>query len=57
MGGKKRVLEELPISPPLEPRQLTAAELALHEENDPETITLLKYGFGPILTEPKRTVL
>ncbi|RPD55097.1 AAA-domain-containing protein [Lentinus tigrinus ALCF2SS1-7] len=51
---KKRVLEELPIAPPLEPRQPTAAELALQEENDQRVITLLKYRLGPILNELKR---
>ena len=51
---KKRVLEELPIAPPLEPRQPTGAELALQEESDQRVITLLKYRLGPILTELKR---
>jgi ATPase family AAA domain-containing protein 2 len=51
---KKRDLEVLPIAPPLEPRQPTAAELALQEENDQRIITLLKYRLGPILTELKR---
>ncbi|KAH9887689.1 AAA-domain-containing protein [Cubamyces lactineus] len=51
---KKRVLEELPIAPPLEPRQPTAAELAAQEESDQRVITLLKYRLGPILSELKR---
>jgi len=51
---KRRVLEELPIAPPPEPRQLTAAELAVQVENDQRVITLLKYRLGPILTELKR---
>ena len=51
---KKRVLEELPIAPPLQPRQPTAAELAVQEENDQRIVTLLKYRLGPILTELKR---
>ncbi|KAF5371995.1 hypothetical protein D9615_008134 [Tricholomella constricta] len=51
---KLRVLEKLPIAPPLEPRKLTAAELAVQEENDQRVITLLKYRLGPILTELKR---
>ncbi|KIJ58849.1 hypothetical protein HYDPIDRAFT_33761 [Hydnomerulius pinastri MD-312] len=51
---RKRVLEELPIAPPIEPRQPTAAELALQEENDQRVVTLLKYRLGPILTELKR---
>jgi hypothetical protein len=51
---KKRILEVLPIAPPLEPRKPTPAELALQEENDQRIITLLKYRLGPILTELKR---
>ncbi|GBE79053.1 Uncharacterized AAA domain-containing protein [Sparassis crispa] len=51
---KKRVLEDLPIAPPLEPRQPTAAELAMQEENDQRVATLLRYRLGPILTELKR---
>ncbi|KII83379.1 hypothetical protein PLICRDRAFT_148152 [Plicaturopsis crispa FD-325 SS-3] len=51
---KKRILEKLPIAPPIEPRQPTAAELAVQEENDQRTIALLKYRLGPILTELKR---
>ncbi|KZT13243.1 AAA-domain-containing protein [Laetiporus sulphureus 93-53] len=51
---KKRVLEELPIAPPLQPRQPTAAELAVQEANDQRMIALLKYRLGPILQELKR---
>lgn len=51
---KKRVLEVLPIAPPLEPRKPTVAELALQEENDRKTITLLKYQLGAILAELRR---
>ncbi len=51
---RKRVLEELPVAPPIEPRQPSAAELALQEENDQRIVTLLKYRLGPILTELKR---
>jgi hypothetical protein len=51
---KRRVLEELPIAPPLEPRQPTAAELSLQQENDHRLVTLLRYRLGPILTELKR---
>lgn len=54
MKRRKRILENLPIAPPLEPRKPTAAELALQEENDQRIITLLKYRLGPILTELKR---
>ncbi|KAH8115640.1 AAA-domain-containing protein [Phellopilus nigrolimitatus] len=53
-NAKKRVLEELPIAPPLEPRQPSAAELAVQEENDQRILTLLKYRLGPILAELKR---
>jgi len=51
---RRRVLEELPIAPPVEPRQLSEAELAVQEENDQRVITLLKWRLGPILTELKR---
>ncbi|KAI0640579.1 AAA-domain-containing protein [Trametes meyenii] len=51
---KKRVLEELPVAPPLEPRQPTAAELAVQEESDQRVVTLLKYRLGPILAELRR---
>ncbi|EKM75062.1 hypothetical protein AGABI1DRAFT_132600 [Agaricus bisporus var. burnettii JB137-S8] len=51
---RKRVLEELAVAPPLEPRKPSPAELALQIENDQKTITLLKYRLGPILTELKR---
>jgi hypothetical protein len=51
---KKRVLEILPVAPPPEPRQPTAAELAAQEENDQRTIALLKFRLGPILSELKR---
>jgi hypothetical protein len=54
MERRKRILEVLPIAPPLEPRKPTAAELALQEENDQRVLTLLKYRLGPILTELKR---
>ncbi|KAJ3780934.1 hypothetical protein GGU10DRAFT_368269 [Lentinula aff. detonsa] len=51
---KKRVLEVLPIAPPLEPRKPTERELAVQEENDQRTITILKYRLGPIVGELKR---
>ncbi|KAF9257713.1 AAA-domain-containing protein [Marasmius fiardii PR-910] len=54
MPRKKRVLEELPIAPPPEPRKPTDAELAAQEESDGRTIALLKYRLGPILNELKR---
>lgn len=51
---KKRILEELPIAPPLAPREPTAAELAVQEENDIRVILNLQYRLGLILTELKR---
>lgn len=51
---KKRVLEDLPVAPPIEPRKPTAAELAVQEENDQRILTLLKFRLGPILAELKR---
>ncbi len=51
---KRRILEELPLAPPVEPRQPTAAELAVQHENDHRILTLLRYRLGPILTELKR---
>ena len=51
---RKRVLEELPIAPPIEPRPPTAEELAAQEASDVRTLTMLKYRLGPILTELKR---
>ena len=54
MKRRKRVLEKLPIAPPLEPRKPTKTELALQDESDQKVVTLLKYRLGPILTELKR---
>ncbi|KAI6106156.1 AAA-domain-containing protein [Pisolithus croceorrhizus] len=51
---RKRVLEVLPLAPPPEPRQPSAAELALQVESDRKVMTALKYRLGPILTELKR---
>jgi len=51
---RKRVLEQLPIAPPLEPRKPSAAELALQEEADQRTLAVLKFRLGPILNEMKR---
>ncbi|THH29570.1 hypothetical protein EUX98_g4627 [Antrodiella citrinella] len=51
---KKRVLEDLPVAPPLAPREPTAAELAVQEENDSRIILNLQYRLGLILTEIKR---
>jgi ATPase family AAA domain-containing protein 2 len=54
MKRRRRVLEELPLAPPVEPRQPTATELAVQQENDHRLLTLLRYRLGPILTELKR---
>ena len=51
---RKRILEELPIAPPLEAKRPGATELAIQAETDERTLTLLKYRLGPILTELKR---
>lgn len=51
---KKRILEVLPVAPPIEPRQPTVAELAQQEENDLRTVAILKFRLGPILNELKR---
>jgi len=50
---KKRVLEVLPVAPPLEPCEPIVAELALQDDNDQKIITLLKYRLG-LLTELKK---
>ena len=54
VARKKRVLEVLPIAPPLPPRQLTAAEIAAQAENDERTKATLTMRLGPILQEMKR---
>lgn len=54
VGRKKRILEELPLAPPLEPRAPTAAELELQAESDRKVILQLKVLLGGILTELKR---
>lgn len=51
---RKRVLENLPIAPPLAPKPPTAAELAIQEQKDEQIIATLKYRLGPILMELKR---
>ncbi|EEB90099.1 hypothetical protein MPER_11744 [Moniliophthora perniciosa FA553] len=54
MPRKKRILEDLPVTPPPELRKPSAAELAAQEESDQRTFTLLKFRLGPILKELKR---
>lgn len=51
---KKRVLEVLPIAPPLPPRQPTAAEMAAQLENDERMKAMLTARLGPILQDIKR---
>lgn len=51
---RRRMLEELPLAPPIEPRKPTTAELAVQQEHDHRLVTLLRYRLGPILTELKR---
>lgn len=51
---RRRVLETLPLAPPPEPRQPSAAELAVQEESDKRVMTVLKYRLGPVVTELKR---
>lgn len=54
MTRKKRVLEVLPIAPPLEPRKPSAAELAVQLDNDHKTLASLRYRLTLILVELKR---
>lgn len=51
---RRRILEELPVAPPPEPRQPTQAELLLQAENDFRIITQLKHRLNPILLDLKR---
>ncbi|KDQ07766.1 hypothetical protein BOTBODRAFT_593884 [Botryobasidium botryosum FD-172 SS1] len=51
---RKRVLEKLPIAPPLPPRMPTKAEMAAQEENDARVKALLTNRLGPILSDLKK---
>jgi len=51
---RKRILEKLPIAPPVAPRPPTEAELAQQEQKDAQTMTMLKFRLGPILMELKK---
>jgi SpoVK/Ycf46/Vps4 family AAA+-type ATPase len=51
---KRRVLEKLPIAPPIAPRAPTATELAQQEQKDEQTIAMLKFRLGPVLMELKK---
>lgn len=53
-GRRKRVLEQLPLGPPVEPRKPTEKEMAALEESDRKTMMVLKYRLGPIVGELKR---
>lgn len=54
MPRRKRVLEQLPIAPPLAPREPTAAELQQQEQADARLREYLKFRLGPINAELKR---
>ncbi|KAL7411003.1 hypothetical protein BDY24DRAFT_398331 [Mrakia frigida] len=51
---RRRVLEVLPIAPPLPPRGPSATELAAQLENDARLREHVKWRLGPVLTELKR---
>ncbi|KAG8883667.1 hypothetical protein FRB97_006157 [Tulasnella sp. 331] len=51
---KKRVLEILPVAPPLPPKQLTAAEVATQAENDERLKAMLTHRLGPVLQDLKK---
>lgn len=54
MKRKKRVLEILPLAPPIEPQPPTAAELAAQQDSDSKVLAILKYRLGLVMTELKR---
>ncbi|KAJ1308298.1 hypothetical protein OPQ81_004012 [Rhizoctonia solani] len=51
---KKRVLEALPVAPPLPPREPSKAEIAAQAEADMRTLEQVTYRLGPILGELKK---
>ncbi|KAG8900837.1 hypothetical protein FRB99_005742 [Tulasnella sp. 403] len=51
---KKRVLEKLPLAPPLPPKLPTPAEIATQAENDERIRALLTHRLGPVLQDLKR---
>ncbi|WFD33208.1 TAT-binding protein-like protein 7, AAA ATPase [Malassezia cuniculi] len=51
---RRRVLAELPIAPPRPPRQLSAHELRVQEENDARLLEHLKFRLGPVLGELRK---
>jgi hypothetical protein len=51
---RRRILEKLPIAPPIAPRAPTVAELAQQEQKDEQTVTMLKFRLGHVLMELKK---
>lgn len=51
---KRRVLEDLPIAPPREPRRPTVAELRQQQADDARLLEHLKFRLGPVLAELKK---
>lgn len=54
MPRKKRVLEELPIAPPLPAREPSAAELEAQAQSDARTREYLKFKLGPVIAELRK---
>ncbi|KAF8596521.1 AAA-domain-containing protein, partial [Ceratobasidium sp. AG-I] len=51
---KRRILEELPIAPPLPPREPSKAEVAAQVEADARTIEQVTYRLAPVLGDLKK---
>ncbi|CAE6437477.1 unnamed protein product [Rhizoctonia solani] len=51
---KRRVLEILPVAPPLPPREPSKAEVAAQTEADMRTLEQVTYRLGPVLGELKK---
>ncbi|QRW01325.1 AAA family ATPase [Ceratobasidium sp. AG-Ba] len=51
---KRRVLEDLPIAPPLPPRQPSKAEIAAQLEADMRTMEQVTFRLSPVLSELKK---
>ena len=54
MPRKKRILDELPIAPPLPPREPTAAEIDQQLQADVRLREYLKFRLGPIVADLKK---
>lgn len=54
MPRKKRVLEELPIAPPLPAREPSAAELEAQAQSDARIREYLKFRLGPVIAELRK---